>query len=87
MALAIHKRSDTAQMSLIKGKRYHRKTQRRIVMSLFPVRYVRTRTAKNHLNGIKRKEKGERKEERERSYGRNNHRETMGKVCKVFKNM
>jgi len=55
-------------MSLIKGKRHHQKTQRlRIVMSLFPVSYVRTRTAKNHLNEIKRKEKEkERRRERER---------------------
>lgn len=36
-------------------------------MSLFPVSYVRTRTAKNHLNEIKRKEKEkERRRERER---------------------
>ena len=68
MALAIHNTSDTAYASLIKVKRYHRKTQRlRIVMSRFPVSYVRTMTAKNQLNEIKRKEKNrERERERER---------------------
>lgn len=66
-------KSDTAYMLLLKARKHLRTKQRpRIVTSLLPVSGVRTMTAKNHFNEIKKRE----------TAGINNHMETISKAVK-----